>query len=350
MSLPFMQPFTGVGGALQTMQGGGGPVGGWVELGRTTAGSTTDNISVSSLPNKRYYMVLFNNKKSGSAHCNFRFNTDTGSNYTYRYNYSHGSDVTGTSQSFVRGSSTTSGEELVVAYIANLPGEEKLVIGNSCAGLAPGGNKPTTLDFVGKWANTSDSISEIRAYNNQSGSYASGAELIVLGWDSLDTHNTNAWEELVDVELTSDGSLDTGTFTGKRYMWLQAYSAGAGSGSPDMYVKLNDSTSTYPHRYSGNDGGSVASSGSSYGVRVDSTGGTTPKFLNTFMSNITGLEKMMISYSITQNAAGAGTTPSRTESGGKWTNTTDNVTKIQINNQSAIDHLAGSRLKVWGFD
>jgi hypothetical protein len=36
---------------------GGGGVGGWVELGRTTLGSAGDSISVASLPDKRYYMT-----------------------------------------------------------------------------------------------------------------------------------------------------------------------------------------------------------------------------------------------------------------------------------------------------
>ena len=32
--------------------------GGWVELGRTTLGSAGDDITVSSLADKRYYMIL----------------------------------------------------------------------------------------------------------------------------------------------------------------------------------------------------------------------------------------------------------------------------------------------------
>jgi glycerate kinase len=59
MSLPFMQPYMGLGNSLQTAQGGaaGGTVGGWVELGRTTLGSALDTIiEFASLADKRYYM------------------------------------------------------------------------------------------------------------------------------------------------------------------------------------------------------------------------------------------------------------------------------------------------------
>jgi hypothetical protein len=59
MSLPFMQPYMGLGNSLQTAQGGAaGGVGGWVELGRTTLGSNGTTIDITSLADKRYYMVL----------------------------------------------------------------------------------------------------------------------------------------------------------------------------------------------------------------------------------------------------------------------------------------------------
>ena len=63
MSFPFLQPYAGLGNSLQTAQAAGGPggaVGGWVELGRTTLGSKNANINVSSIPDKRYYMILSN--------------------------------------------------------------------------------------------------------------------------------------------------------------------------------------------------------------------------------------------------------------------------------------------------
>jgi hypothetical protein len=66
MSLPFMQPYMGLGNSLQTAQGGAaGGIGGWVELGRTTLGSAGDDITVSSLADKRYYMFLTSALNSG---------------------------------------------------------------------------------------------------------------------------------------------------------------------------------------------------------------------------------------------------------------------------------------------
>ena len=61
MSLPYLQPYLGLSNGLNTLHGGAaGGVGGWVELGRTTLGGTGSSIDVSSLSDKRYYMVLTN--------------------------------------------------------------------------------------------------------------------------------------------------------------------------------------------------------------------------------------------------------------------------------------------------
>jgi len=81
MSFPFVQPYFGLGNSLQTAQGaaGGGAVGGWVELGRTTLGSAGDSIDVTSLDDKRYYWVLSDLQQvTGNIGAYLRNNGDTG--------------------------------------------------------------------------------------------------------------------------------------------------------------------------------------------------------------------------------------------------------------------------------
>ena len=48
---------------------------------------------------------------------------------------------------------------------------------------AGAGNAPDRREQVGKWANTSDSITSIQALNAAGGDYESGSEITVYGTD-----------------------------------------------------------------------------------------------------------------------------------------------------------------------
>ena len=122
MSYNYIQPYLGLSNGIQTQNAaGGGAVGGWVELGRTTLGSAGDSINASSLADKRYYMILGDLQGTGAIDANFQFNSDTGSTYANRRSTNGGSDSTGTSQTNIDlSASLTSGSKVFQnAYIAN---------------------------------------------------------------------------------------------------------------------------------------------------------------------------------------------------------------------------------------
>jgi hypothetical protein len=50
-----------------------------------------------------------------------------------------------------------------------------------------------------------------------------GSEVVVLGWDPADTHTSNFWEELASVDSRWSSKLSSGTFTAKKYLWVQCY-------------------------------------------------------------------------------------------------------------------------------
>ena len=89
MSLNLIDPF---------LKFGGGALGLYQELGRTTLGSTSTTLDVSSLASKPYHMVLINMVDAGGS-INQRNNADSSSVYGKRNSYNGGSDTTGASQS-----------------------------------------------------------------------------------------------------------------------------------------------------------------------------------------------------------------------------------------------------------
>ena len=329
--------------------------GGWKELGRSTLSSTSQDLSVASLPDKRYYMVLSDciRTVSGTEYIqpDFQFNGDTGNNYASRWCWNGGGEGTLVNyHTLHQGATTDEGAMFQVSNIVNLAGKEKMVIGHQGQPRTSGsGIAPARGTWVGKWANTSDAIHTINTWESGTGSYASGSETVILGWDEDDTHTDNFWEELYSNQLTTDNqNFDTGTITAKKYLWVQCFQTGmSGNGE----VRFNsDSGTNYARRVSANGGtdATVTSETSAENALVGGTGHLT-SFGNMFIINNSAREKFTISNTVYTTSSGAGNAPDRTEQSNKWANTSAQITSIQ-HTDSGTGFDTGSYLKVWGHD
>ncbi len=338
-----------------------GSVGGWKEVGRTTLSGTSQNLSVSSLPDKRYYMVLSNciRTVSGTQYIqpDFQFNGDTSTNYSSRWSVNGASEGTLVNYNRVhQGATTDEGAMFQVSNIANLAGKEKLVIGHEGQPrLAGAGTAPTRVEWVGKWANTSDAIHTINTWESGTGSYASGSETVILGWDPSDTHTTNFWEELTDKSWTSGNAITTDTFTTKKYLWIQGWYTQSGTSGHNRFRVGNgtiDTGSNYSHNYSIN--GGTNATGTSLDnlwsvVGQGSDAGIDRCFFNMFVINDASDNKFITGHNVWSQTDGAGTAPERTEYACKWANTSDqiNIVEININGSGSF---SGGQIKVWGSD
>ena len=322
--------------------------GGWKEVGRTTLGTSGSTIDVTSIPDKRYYMVLRSILTAG-ADVREQFNSDTGTNYARRYSANGGTDVASANDARI-GLNYSAGDKLLVNYISNLSSKEKLVLSfSSEEGIAGSGNAPNRMEVAGKWANTSDPISKISTSLSGS-SYDIGSEVVVLGWDEDDSHTTNFWEELYTDTKTSDNQeFSTGTIAAKKYLWLQFYQQGHTGNS---YLNFNaDSGSNYARRHSIN-GASDASVTSQTTLNNVLTGGTADHhtFTNMFIINNSANEKLCI-FNTTFNASGstgAGNAPQRIEGVTKWSNTSAQITSLTVTDNGGAGFDIGSTLKIWG--
>ena len=323
-----------------------GSVGGWVELGRST-GTLPD---ISSIPDKRYYMLLNNGRSwTSGSNSSFRFNSDTGTNYTFRDSRNGAADYTETSSARTLDYIGTGSENELfgVSYISNLAAKEKLLVSSSVVQKTAGaGTAPSRDEVVSKWSNTSAAINRITATSTA----GAASEYVILGWDPADTHTTNFWEELASVELgTSGDTIDSGTITAKKYLWVQCFTKATG-GTATASIRYNsDSGSNYSFRDSDNGSESTSINESRAGY-FNAGSGTTNQFGNAFIVNNSANEKLSIVHNINQNAAGAGTAPSRRDTVAKWNNTSSQITSIQVVNTAAGSFDTGSILKVWGSD
>ena len=160
----------------------------------------------------------------------------------------------------------------------------------------------------------------------------------------------NSWKEIARTTLGSASStFNTSTFTGKKYLWVQIYGSRS-SGSDDGIIRFNsDSGSNYARRFSTNGGSDgTGASATSISNMLASEGNRDPFYSNSFIINKADKEKFIISnLCFVDSGAGAGNAPSRRESANKWTNTSDQITSIQVSG-GTFD--AGSEIVVLGCD
>ena len=133
-----------------------GSVGGWKELDRFKLGSAGDTITVSNLPNKRYYMLLRNNINSGNVRTGLRLGNgsiDAGSNYSARRSGNGGGDQDNVSISRIVGDEDGSVIDFNVEYLTNVSGKEKLLLRQQVTQQAEGStNAPKRYEMVAKWS------------------------------------------------------------------------------------------------------------------------------------------------------------------------------------------------------
>jgi hypothetical protein len=346
-----------------------GSVGGWKELARTTLGSGSHPITVSDLPDKRYYMVLAHNIAGGSINWNFRVGTggtlDTSSNYADRHSSNGGGDAT-TAPANRWGDFLTNGsiDRFTQLYISNLSGKEKLMTGHIAdrgATNVSSGSAPERAEVVGKWTNTS-LIDVLSLQDDNSQNFGSGSEMVVLGWDPADTHTTNFWEELVDTSWSSGSSVETSAFATKKYLWYQGWFKTGGSMS-GSYSALQVgsggtiSTSGYAERYSinGANDGTETNKSNMYGLvgQGNDGSGNELTYINGFIINNSANEKLLISDAVGFNpttGSGSGSEPRRTKGVGKWVTTGSQINKMKILSAAGSGAWVGGQLKVWGSD
>ena len=331
-------------------------VGGWKELARyTSSGSST--LNVSSLPNRRYLMTLTSVPSlSTGATSRIRYNNVVGGTAkSTRLSYNGGADdstsyINADGMEGKNGSDTETGW-FDIGYHVNYSTNEKLnMMWNVAQSTLGASTAPTRQERVSKQVLTNP-IDRIEYFLASAGSYSSGCELVVLGYDPADTHTTNFWEELASVTSLTGGNVDSGTFTAKKYLWVQFELIVNAYDSTNVVIQFNaDTAGNYANRISQN-GGADSTSVSQTSIATTVSGGKRI-FGNMFIINNSANEKLVIGHTVVigtganSTAEGAGVAPRRLEFVGKWANTSNQITKIVLD-----DTLAGfvsGQIKVWG--
>jgi len=326
-------------------------IGGWVEVARASNCCATENIDICCIPNKRYYQVLSASEgQSGTSNPLFKVGNcgiDTGCNFASRRDHNGAGCMTFTSATtgIVRSNYADNCPIFMNTYVVNYACDEKLAstFGVS-ANTAGECGIPHREECVGKWVNTCCVIDSMRWQANTL-NWTAGTEVVVLGWCQCDSHTTNFWEELANVTLACAGdTLDTCTFTAKKYLWIQFYlEASCTSITPDFRFN-GDSCTNYAARFQFN--GCVDTTQTNQNRW--NLGSRRHVYGSIHMINITGNEKMGVGLFTEVQCVGAGVAPCRIELAGKWDETCAQITSVQLINDAAGNYTTNSRIAVWG--
>jgi hypothetical protein len=161
---------------------------------------------------------------------------------------------------------------------------------------------------------------------------------------------SGGWKELGRTTLGSaNASMNTTSLSDKRYYMILTNSLGY-SGVANSNIRFNsDSGSNYAERVSVS--GGTDTTGTGYNFASFAHGNTaTENFGVGYLSNLSSKEKLWTSHNIRQNTAGAGNAPIRSESVGKWANTTNEVSGIDILTGASTTHDSGSETVILGYD
>ena len=120
-------------------------------------------------------------------------------------------------------------------------------------------------------------------------------------------------------------------------------------GNGNTFTFNNDTGNNYTHRYS-NNGGSDGTQTSRANLWSYYDGSDTTKFTTLYVLNEASKEKLVITDNVSAVGTGAGTAPTRTETVGKWTNTSNQITRVDVGTFTTDGIEEGSEVTVYGTD
>tara|TARA_R110000824_G_C15159844_1_gene671784 strand:+ start:25 stop:1062 length:1038 start_codon:yes stop_codon:yes gene_type:complete len=332
-----------------------GEIGSWKEIDRETLIGSANDMTVGTFAQNRYYMILWNGIATGGTLDDIYLQTgnttvDTGTSYAARVNNGNPDQEYPSVTNMLIDKNNGAFDRFGYLYMTNIADQEKLLQGERIqSNGATATTAPLHLNSIGKWADTLN-VADILKFTNQgSGNFNNGSEVIILAWTPSTSQlpADNFWQELASTDLSAGAADDisSGTFTAKKYLWVQTFMELNGTTITGNVNFNGDVANNYSQKRSSNGGAWGASDTNS---TIDVRGGEAKdRFENLFILNVPTKEKLIIGSMM---ASPVSSSPDRTKYVAKWENASQ-ITEINYNNTDAGgSYGTKTMIKVWGHD
>ena len=306
----------------------------WERLAHVELSSGASSINSGTITAKKNIRIIFSGVgTNASSYPRIQFNSDTGNNYVYRQSADGGTDNTQTSQNHINTTGNVGAfHHYFVADISNKSGEEKLVIVKGMDSNTSGAaNAPRSREVTGKWVTKTGQITSVQVTDLGGHDFAAGSYITVLGAKEAATSDTMSVTDL----------------TAKKHLMIQAKCVNSGAVRTGVRFN-NDTGNNYAHRRSVN--GASDATNTSHNRIVSDTDIDGTDFTTIYVLNEASKEKLVILERVHQSGSGAGNAPDREEMVGKWVNTSNAITRVDIVNTETGDFVEGSEVTVYGTD
>lgn len=171
-----------------------------------------------------------------------------------------------------------------------------------------------------------------------------------IDWAATGANGGIWWEELGRTTLGAAGdNISIASIATRKYLLVLGHILPSGATTPWLRFN-NDTANNYSIRYSASFGAGGTLTSTS-GMSLDPASTATDIYLEALIVNVLAREKTVIGHSISNGTAGAANAPADIEVFGKWANTANAITRIDITNTAgAGDFAIGSQIIVLGHD
>lgn len=176
------------------------------------------------------------------------------------------------------------------------------------------------------------------------------AKIIDFTSDSTDPNGGIWWEEIGRTTLGSAGdTITVSSLPARKYLKIIYYTSATGGTANNALRFNNDSGTNYANRRI--DDGSSSTNTSQTSINGGSGTDANPVFVVVELVNIANKEKIGTAMISSRGSAGAGNVPTQRMTIFKWANTADQITRVDITNDSGTgDYASGSEVIVLGHD